>query len=122
MHNMLNAGSLAVLHVSREGMAANGHPPATRVFEAAGAGAYLITDRWDGIEQFLEPQREVLVAGDGAEAAAVLDSLEPERAAAIGAAARARVLAEHTYARRAEQVERALAGAKAPPAGLERVP
>jgi spore maturation protein CgeB len=108
MHNVFNASSLAVLNVSRESMAANGHSPATRVFEAAGAGACLITDRWDGIEAFLEPGREVLVADDGAGVAELLSGLAPERAAAIGSAALERVLSEHTYSRRAQQVEEVL--------------
>jgi spore maturation protein CgeB len=99
-----------VLNVSRESMALNGFSPATRVFEAAGAGACLITDAWEGIDQFLEPGREVLVAHDGAEVAAHLLALDPERARMIGAAARERVLAEHTYAQRAEQVEVLLSG------------
>jgi spore maturation protein CgeB len=107
-HNALNATPLAVLNVSRESMAANGFSPATRVFEAAGAGACLITDAWDGIELFLEPGSEVLVARDGAEVAALVEALEPERAHAIGEAARRRVLAEHTYAHRAVDVERLL--------------
>jgi spore maturation protein CgeB len=107
-HNALNATPLAVLNVSRESMAANGFSPATRVFEAAGAGACLITDAWDGIELFLEPGSEVLVARDGAEVAALVEALEPERARAIGQAARRRVLAEHTYAHRAVDVERLL--------------
>ena len=59
----------AVLNVIRESMARYGFSPATRVFEAAGAGACLITDAWEGIELFLEPGREVLVARDGAEVA-----------------------------------------------------
>ena len=50
--------------------------PATRVFEAAGAGACLVTDAWEGIELFLEPEREVLVARDGAEVAAHLAGLD----------------------------------------------
>jgi spore maturation protein CgeB len=104
-HNALNATPLAVLNVSRESMAANGFSPATRVFEAAGAGACLISDAWEGIEIFLEPGEEVLVAQDGAEVAALLEELAPERARAIGARARRRLLREHTYARRAEQVE-----------------
>ena len=107
-HNVLNATPLAVLNVSRESMAANGFSPATRVFEAAGAGACLITDAWEGIELFLEPGSEVLVARDGAEVAALVEALEPERASAIGEAARRRVLAEHTYAHRAVEVERLL--------------
>jgi spore maturation protein CgeB len=107
-HNALNCSALAVLNVSRESMAANGWSPATRVFEAAGAGACLITDAWDGIEQFLEPGREVLVAESGEAVAAQLAALDPERARAIGQAARRRVLAEHTYAQRAAVVEEVL--------------
>jgi spore maturation protein CgeB len=107
-HNALNCTPLAVLNVSRESMAANGWSPATRVFEAAGAGACLITDAWEGVEDFLIPGEEVLVARDGAEVARLLDGLDRERAAAIGTAARERVLAEHTYERRAELVEQVL--------------
>ena len=60
-HNALNATPLAVLNVTRDSMVANGWSPPTRVFEAAGAGACLITDAWEGIELFLDPNEEVLV-------------------------------------------------------------
>jgi spore maturation protein CgeB len=108
-HNAFNRTPLAVLNVSRESMAANGFSPATRVFEAAGAGACLITDAWEGVELFLEPGSEVLVARDGAEVAALLDDLDAGRARAMGEAALERVRAEHTYAQRAELVEQVLA-------------
>jgi spore maturation protein CgeB len=104
-HNAFNSTPLAVLNVTRASMAANGWSPATRVFEATGAGACLITDAWAGIEDFLEPGCEVLVAHDGDEVARHLSELTPARAAAIGAAAQARVEWEHTYAHRAGQVE-----------------
>jgi spore maturation protein CgeB len=109
-HNAFNCTPLAVLNVTREPMARNGFSPATRVFEAAGAGACLITDAWDGIEQFLIPGSEVLVVRDGNEVASRLDMLDRERAAIIGAAAREHVLSEHTYAQRAELVEKTLEG------------
>jgi spore maturation protein CgeB len=109
MHNALNCSARAVLNVSRESMAANGFSPATRVFEAAGAGACLITDPWEGLDQFLTPGEEVLVAADGGEVAALVEALDPARARAIGDAARARVLRENTYAHRAAQVEALLA-------------
>ena len=64
-HNAFNASALAVLNVSRDSMAAYGFSPATRVFEAAGAAACIITDAWEGIAQFFEPGREILVAEDG---------------------------------------------------------
>ncbi len=107
-HNAFNCTPLAVLNISRESMAEYGFSPATRVFEAAGAGACLITDAWKGVEQFLEPDREVLVAHDGNEVAEHVRSLTPERAREIGQAALRRVLAEHTYAHRAEQLEQLL--------------
>lgn len=104
-HNAFNTSGLAVLNIARDSMAATGFSPATRVFEAAGAGACLITDAWVGLELFLKEGEEVLVARDGAEVAAQVASLTPERARAIGEAARARILAEHTYARRGAQVD-----------------
>ena len=104
-HNAFNCTPRAVLNISRESMARYGFSPATRVFEAAGAAACLITDAWEGIELFLEPDREVLVARDGRDVAELLAGLTPERAAAIGAAGRERVLAEHSYRLRGEQVD-----------------
>ena len=115
-HNAFNVTPKAVLNISRASMAATGFSPATRVFEAAGAGACLITDAWEGIELFLAPGEEVLVARDGKDVADILSSLTPARAAAIGHAALARVLRDHTYADRAALVNRILAdaaGAKA---------
>jgi spore maturation protein CgeB len=104
-HNAFNSSPLAVLNLCRDSMAENGWSPATRVFEAAGAGACIISDDWAGIEDFLEPGREVLVAKDGADLVRVLAGLTPARARRIGAAARGRVLEAHTYARRAREVE-----------------
>jgi spore maturation protein CgeB len=103
-HNAFNCTPRAVLNISRDSMAANGWSPATRVFEAAGAGACLITDAWEGIDHFLEPEREVLVAHDGHEVAELLRGLDDARAKKIGAAAMKRVLATHTYEQRARQV------------------
>jgi len=105
-HNAFNCTPRAVLNVARESMAHIGFSPATRVFEAAGASACLITDAWEGIDLFLRPGEEVLVARDGEDVAEILATLSPERASAIGAAALRRVLADHTYALRAEQVHR----------------
>lgn len=104
-HNAFNCSAKAVLNVARDSMAAVGFSPATRVFEAAGAGACLITDAWEGIALFLEPGAEVLVARDGQEVAELMQALTPERARAIGVAGRRRVLAEHTYAQRAAIVD-----------------
>jgi spore maturation protein CgeB len=110
-HNAFNSSPLAVLNVARDSMAHVGFSPATRVFEAAGAAACLITDAWEGIEQFLQPDAEVLVARDGQDVADHLAALTPARARQIGEAALARVLAEHTYDKRAARVDEVLRGA-----------
>ncbi|HVW10157.1 MAG TPA: glycosyltransferase [Bryobacteraceae bacterium] len=109
-HNAFNSTPLAVLNVSRESMARYGFSPATRVFEAAGAAACLITDRWEGIDLFFDPGREILVAEDGPAVAGHLLELSPERAREIGDAAFRRAIAEHTYTHRAETVEAVLEG------------
>lgn len=104
-HNAFNCTPRAVLNVNRDSMARFGFSPPTRIFEAAGAGACVITDAWPGLETFLRPGEECLAATDGEEVAELLRGLSPERARAIGAAGRRRMLAEHTYDRRAAQVE-----------------
>ncbi|MFY0571162.1 CgeB family protein [Archangium lansingense] len=107
-HNALRCSARSVLDVSRDGMARFGFSPAPRLFQAAGAGACLITDAWEGIELFLEPGRECLVAQDGLEVAEAVLCLTDAGVRELGQAARRRVLAEHTYAHRAVQVEQAL--------------
>jgi spore maturation protein CgeB len=112
-HNAFNCTPLAVLNVARDSMARIGFSPATRVFEAAGAAACLITDAWEGIEQFLKADEEVLVARDSKDVAEHLAELTQERAQAIGQAALARVLREHTYDLRGAEVDTILRSAHA---------
>lgn len=112
-HNAFNCTPRAVLNVARDSMARVGFSPATRVFEAAGAAACLITDAWEGIELFLTPNEEVLVARDGQDVAEHLSALTEDRASAIGQAALARVLREHTYELRGAEVDEVLRTAQA---------
>ena len=69
-------------------MAEVGFSPATRVFEAAGAGACLITDAWEGIELFLAPDAEILVARDGQDVAEHLRASPPSAPAPSASGAR----------------------------------
>jgi spore maturation protein CgeB len=109
-HNAFNASARAVLNVSRDSMAAYGFSPATRVFEAAGAAACIITDAWEGIAQFFEPGREILVAENGPAVAEQLARLTPETARQIGTAAKARALTDHTYTQRVALLQQVLDG------------
>ena len=107
-HNALNCSPKAVLNISRDSMASYGFSPATRVFEAAGAGACIITDYWLGIDFFFEPGKEILVAKNGEEVEKILSSLSREQAQEIGNAAMKKVLSKHTYTNRAAELDRIL--------------
>jgi spore maturation protein CgeB len=113
-HNAFNSSPTAVLNISRDSMARYGYSPATRVFEAAGAGACIITDSWEGIDLFLEPGEEILVARDHREVEEHLSSVTPGVAERIGSAARRRILADHTYSNRVNQLEALLSSRPEP--------
>jgi spore maturation protein CgeB len=105
LHNAFNSSAEFVLNVNRDSMARYGFSPPTRVFEAAAAAACIITDAWEGVSTFLCPSREILVAEDGAEVVEIVRNVSSQRARQIGDAGRKRILAEHTYAQRARQVD-----------------
>jgi len=115
-HGALYGSSRLTLNVTRSAMARMGYCPSGRLFEAAACAAPILSDWWEGFEQFFEPGREVLVARDTDE---VLDALaRPERELrALAQRARARALEEHSAARRAVELENLLERAGAPLTG-----
>jgi spore maturation protein CgeB len=104
-HRAWNCSARMVLNINRESMAQYGYSPPTRVFEVAGCGACLITDAWTGVEEFLLPDEEILVAHNAEDVVRHLRSTSPERAREIGRRARERVARDHTYDSRAETFE-----------------
>jgi spore maturation protein CgeB len=93
------------LNVTRADMIAAGYSPSVRLFEAAACGTPIITDAWPGLESFFEPGEEVLVAPSTAEMLDVLRKMPRNLAVEIGERARSRVLARHTAAHRAAELE-----------------
>lgn len=112
-HNRVNCSARMVLNINRESMATVGFSPPTRVFEAAGAGACLVTDKWTGVEMFFDVGTEILVAASAEEIVSMLRSIDSAHAYAIGHKMRARAMREHTYALRARQVDAILTEARA---------
>ncbi|HEV7664647.1 MAG TPA: glycosyltransferase, partial [Chloroflexota bacterium] len=106
-HAALYCSSTATLNLTRQAMRDYGWAPSTRLFEAAACGACIISDTWPGLDRLFVPEAEILLAESSAEVVRHLDTLSPERRQALGAAARARVLIDHTYERRAQQFEAA---------------
>lgn len=104
-HPAFFCSSRLTLNVTRRDMASFGWCPSGRLFEAAACGAAVISDRWEGLEAFFEPGREILVADDIDD---VLAALARRDLAQISEAARRRTLAEHTSDRRAAELLRML--------------
>lgn len=104
-HNRVNCSARMVLNINRDSMAQVGFSPPTRVFEAAGAGACVITDRWAGMDDFFAIGSEVLVAGNAEEIVHLLRTTSKEQAGEIGAKMRRRACKSHTYALRAQEFE-----------------
>jgi spore maturation protein CgeB len=104
-HNRVNCSARMVLNINRDSMAGVGFSPPTRVFEAAGAGACMITDRWAGIENFFTPGKEILVAGSAEEIVGYLRAVTAQDAREIGESMRQRALRDHTYALRAKEFD-----------------
>jgi len=107
-HNQINCSARMVMNINRESMAKVGFSPPTRVFEAAGAGACVITDAWAGIDEFFQPGQEILVASSAEAVAHYLREIGREDSGAIGTAMRKRALRDHSYRLRAQQVDQVL--------------
>lgn len=103
-HPAFFSSSRLTLNVTRRAMKAMGYCPSGRLFEAAACGVPLLSDRWDGLGQFFEPAREILVAETSEQA---MDAIGLSDAELDGVArnARERVLSEHTATRRAAELE-----------------
>jgi spore maturation protein CgeB len=100
-HPTFYSASRYTLNVTRADMIAAGWSPSVRLFEAGACGTAIISDVWPGLEHLLTPNREILFAWNSEQVIVVLD----EDRACVGAAARDRILAEHTSQARARELE-----------------
>jgi spore maturation protein CgeB len=108
-HPAFYCSSRLTLNVTRAAMASFGYCPSGRLFEAAACGTPILSDTWEGLDEFFEPGREILLARSTAEAVDAM-RLPDAELAAIAANARRRVLTHHTAQRRAEQLLSMLGG------------
>lgn len=101
-HADFYSASRATLNVTRADMIAAGWSPSVRLFEATACGTPIVSDRWPGIDELLVPGAEILLADTAADVETALARADLD---AIGAAGRARVLAQHTAHHRAAELE-----------------
>lgn len=85
-----------VLNVNRSPMARYGYSPGSRLFEAAGCGACIVSDRWPGIEELFAPGQEIFLMDGAAGVVSALQEIDLPTRRRIGLAARQRVLRDYT--------------------------
>jgi spore maturation protein CgeB len=107
-HPRFYAAARLTLNVTRQAMAALGWCPSGRLFEAGACAAPIISDWWEGLDEFFLPGREILIARTTDDVLAALDVSDAELNS-IGAAARERILTRHTAENRAAELETLLA-------------
>jgi spore maturation protein CgeB len=100
------------LNVTRAAMVDAGHSPSVRLFEAAACGTPILSDAWAGLDEFFEPDAEILVTRSADETLEYVRDLPEAARAAVAGRGRARVLAHHTAAHRAVEFEGYLAEAR----------
>jgi Glycosyl transferases group 1 len=83
-----------------------------RLFELAALGCAMVSNPYQGIQEWFEPGREVLVVSSAPEAVETYRALlrDPASRRQLGECARRRFLAEHTYEHRARQLLTVLSG------------
>lgn len=104
-HPAFYAASRFTLNVTRANMVRAGYSPSVRLFEAAAGGTAIISDAWPGLEMFLQPNRDVVIATRPEDVLAALLSIPDSRRRRLAQAARRRVLANHTSEHRAAELE-----------------
>jgi spore maturation protein CgeB len=104
LHPAFYCSSRATLNVTRRAMKDMGYCPSGRLFEAAACGAPIISDVWEGLDQFFTPGKEIIFASSAEETIRALELTDAELKK-IGNAARERALAEHTAEHRARELE-----------------
>lgn len=109
-HAAFYSSSRLTLNVTRGPMAEAGYCPSGRLFEAAACETPVVSDVWEGINDFFVPGEEILLANTPAEMEEIL-KLDAGELRSIGHAARERVMADHTAERRSQELTQLLEAA-----------
>jgi len=107
-HPAFYAACRFTLNVTRADMIRAGWSPSVRLFEAAACGTPIISDAWDGLDELFDPRREIAIVQYTDEVVNLLDHTDHATRSAWADAGRRRVLAAHTAAHRAIELERHL--------------
>ncbi len=121
-HPAFYSSARFTLNLTRSDMAAAGYSPSVRLFEASACGAAILSDDWDGLEEFLTPGEQILLPRDEHDVTDILLHLSDAERNRIGRDARQRILAQHTSMHRARQFEDIVSNLSNPAAASDAAP
>lgn len=102
-HPAFYSSSALTLNVTRTTMAEMGYCPSGRLFEAAACGTPIVSDWWEGLDNFFEPGREILIARTSNDVIQALNH-DPDELRSLSLASQQRALDEHTGSHRASEL------------------
>lgn len=121
-HPAFYSSARFTLNLTRGDMVQAGYSPSVRLFEASACGAAILSDDWEGLDEFLTPGEQVLLPRDEQDVADILIRLPEVERLKIGRNARERILATHTSEHRAIQFEEIISNLPAHPAATLKIP
>ena len=104
-HNAFYNAQRFTLNITRADMRRAGYSPSVRLFEAAACATPIISDTWEGLDEFLKIGEEILVSSSAKETLRYLRETPEDERRAVGERAWRRVLGAHTAAHRAAELE-----------------
>jgi spore maturation protein CgeB len=109
-HRGFYAAQRFTINVTRADMIRDGFSPSVRLFEAAACGVPIISDWWEGLDSIFSVESEILIARSSQDVLSFLREIDEPARQEIANRARQRVLAAHTSAHRAAELEGHLLG------------
>jgi spore maturation protein CgeB len=116
-HPAFFCSSRLTLNVTRPAMAEMGWCPSGRLFEAAACGAPIVSDGWEGLDNFFRPDEEIILAKSAEDVIAALETSD-QQLRAMAARARDRAIEEHSSSRRAAELVQLLERSSRAEAGV----
>jgi spore maturation protein CgeB len=121
-HAAFYSSARFTLNLTRGDMVQAGYSPSVRLFEASACGAAILSDDWEGLDEFLTAGEQILLPRDEHDVPDILLHLSETERLRIGHHARERILAEHTSEHRAIQFETIISSLPGRPPARQEAP
>ena len=89
-HAAFYSSASFTLNLTRDDMVMSGYSPSVRLFEASACGAAILSDDWQGLDDFFTPGEQILIPRDEHDVVDIVNNLSDAERTRIGRSARDR--------------------------------